>query len=200
MIFVPHQPYVPSGSMRTAIAYPRHVDEFDDAAARAALARCGLVDYVDKLDIEARWDQTLSESEQQRLAFVRLVLRRPECVVMAEATSELDDAAESDLMSIFANELKRGNAAHYCAALQPGQVHADAGACEGSCPSRQPVPSPRTLSPPAHCRGGRSRRFGGTSSSRGHESDERRAGPVNRSWPGRGAGGPGLVFPRNRPI
>lgn len=105
-IFVPHRPYVPSGSLRMAITYPRHVDEFDDAAVRAALARCGLEDYADKLDIEARWDQTLSESEQQRLAFVRLVLHRPEWVVMAEATSELDDAAEADLMSIFAGELK----------------------------------------------------------------------------------------------
>ena len=105
-IFLPHRPYVPSGSLRTAIAYPRHVDEFDDAAVRAALARCGLEDYADKLDIEARWDQTLSEAEQQRLAFVRLVLHRPEWVVMAEATSEFDDAAESDLMSIFANELE----------------------------------------------------------------------------------------------
>ncbi len=103
---MPHRPYVPSGSLRTAIAYPRHADQFDDAAVRAALARCGLGDYDAKLDVEARWDQTLSEAEQQRLAFVRLLLHRPQWVVMAEATSELDDAAVADLMSVFASELK----------------------------------------------------------------------------------------------
>ncbi len=106
IMFVAHRAYVPAGSLRIAISYPGHAEQFEDAALRAALSRCGLGRFADKLDEEARWDQVFSEAEQQRLAFVRLVLHKPDWVVMDEATSELDEPAESDLMSLFANELK----------------------------------------------------------------------------------------------
>jgi len=105
MMFVSHRPYVPSGNLKAAMAYPKAAEEIADSAAREALARCGLGRFADKLTTEARWDQVLSEAEQQRLAFARLLLHRPRWVVMDEATSELDPASEADLMSIFRAEL-----------------------------------------------------------------------------------------------
>jgi vitamin B12/bleomycin/antimicrobial peptide transport system ATP-binding/permease protein len=104
-MFMPHRPYVPSGTLRTALTYPGRSDDFADATVVAALERCGLERLKGKLDVEARWDQMLSEAEQQRLAFARLVLHRPAWVVMDEATSELDEAAEAELMGLFGSEL-----------------------------------------------------------------------------------------------
>jgi len=105
MMFVSHRPYVPTGSLKAALAYPKAADDIADSAAREALARCGLGRFADKLGTDARWDQVLAEAEQQRLAFARLLLHRPRWVVMDEATSELDPAAEADLMAIFRAEL-----------------------------------------------------------------------------------------------
>ena len=105
IMFMPHRPYLPSGTLRTALAYPHSADEFGDAAVRAAMARCGFNGLTEKLDIEARWDQILSDAEQQRLAFVRLLLQRPAWVVMDEALSELDDESVAALMSAFRTEL-----------------------------------------------------------------------------------------------
>ncbi len=105
MMFMPHRPYLPAGTLRTALAYPHAADEFDEATLREAMARCGFDGLTEKLDVEARWDQILSDAEQQRLAFVRLLLQRPAWVVMDEALSELDEAAVVALMSAFRNEL-----------------------------------------------------------------------------------------------
>lgn len=105
MMFMPHRPYLPSGTLRTALAYPHAADEFEDKAVREAMARCGFDGLTEKLDVEARWDQLLSEAEQQRLAFVRLLLQRPAWVIMDEALSELDEQSVAALMSAFRCEL-----------------------------------------------------------------------------------------------
>ena len=56
----------------------------------------GLGHLTDKLDDEeAQWDRTLSGGEQQRLAFVRLLLHKPDIVVMDEATSALDPESQA---------------------------------------------------------------------------------------------------------
>ena len=56
----------------------------------------GLGHLVDKLDDEeAAWDRTLSGGEQQRLAFARLFLHKPDIVVMDEATSALDPTSQT---------------------------------------------------------------------------------------------------------
>jgi len=48
----------------------------------------------------------LSGGEQQRLAFARLLLHKPEWVFMDEATSALDEEGQASLMGLFTDELK----------------------------------------------------------------------------------------------
>ncbi len=105
IMFVPHRAYLPPGTLRAVVAYPLPVDQFDDIALRAALERCGLAHYNDRLDSDARWHDVMTEEEQQRIAFARMLLQRPAWVLMDEATSELEDGAEADLMSLFTKEL-----------------------------------------------------------------------------------------------
>jgi vitamin B12/bleomycin/antimicrobial peptide transport system ATP-binding/permease protein len=66
----------------------------------------GLGHLVEKLDDEDEaWDRTLSGGEQQRLAFARLFLHKPDIVVMDEATSALDNDSQTALMTSLAEHL-----------------------------------------------------------------------------------------------
>jgi putative ATP-binding cassette transporter len=105
LMFVPQRPYLPLGPLKNAVTYPARADEFDTEAITDALTRVGLEHLVEKLDQEERWDNALSGGEQQRVAFARLLLNRPDWVFMDEATAALDEASQATLLSLFAQEL-----------------------------------------------------------------------------------------------
>jgi putative ATP-binding cassette transporter len=105
VMFLPHRPYMPIGSLRSVLAYPEPAGRFADGAVIAALGRCGLRRYCGRIDEDAQWHEIISGGEQQRLGFARLLLHRPDWVLMDGATSELDEAAELDMMSLFNREL-----------------------------------------------------------------------------------------------
>jgi putative ATP-binding cassette transporter len=105
VMFMPQRPYLPLGTPRAALAYPRPAQDFADAAIRAAMQAVGLERHLDRLDEEQRWDHSLSLGEQQRLAFARLLLQRPAWVFMDEATSALDEPNQDAMMHLFIAEL-----------------------------------------------------------------------------------------------
>jgi len=105
MMFMPQRPYLPLGTLRAAVAYPVPAHEFSAAAVEMALRRCGLEYLLDRLDEREGWDRILSIGEQQRLAFARLLLHKPDWVFMDEATSALDDDLQNSLMGLFKDEL-----------------------------------------------------------------------------------------------
>ncbi len=105
LMFVPQKPYVPNGTLRDALLYPRHGADIPDQLLLDALHRCGLRRQSGSLDREERWDKVLSGGEQQRLAFARLLVHKPAIVVMDEATSALDEAGQDSMMSLFRDEL-----------------------------------------------------------------------------------------------
>jgi putative ATP-binding cassette transporter len=85
--------------LRRATSYPQPPEDFDDKEIGEALKMVGLEHLIEKLDDEeAKWDRTLSGGEQQRLAFARLFLHKPDIVVMDEATSALDPESQAMLM------------------------------------------------------------------------------------------------------
>jgi putative ATP-binding cassette transporter len=61
----------------------------------------GLPHLIDHLDEEGNWAQRLSIGEQQRLAFARVLLARPQIVFLDEATSALDEVAEMSLYRLL---------------------------------------------------------------------------------------------------
>jgi putative ATP-binding cassette transporter len=105
MMFMPQRSYLPLGTLRAALAYPAPQKKFTKAAMKAALERCGLEKFVDRLDETERWDRVLSVGEQQRVAFARLLLHKPAWVFMDEATSALDENIQTSMMSLFRDEL-----------------------------------------------------------------------------------------------
>jgi putative ATP-binding cassette transporter len=105
IMFLPQRPYLPLGSLRSAVAYPASPETFDDVTIRDALVRCGLSEFIGALDRNERWDKSMSLGQQQRVAFARVLLHRPKWVFMDEATSALDEEAQAAMLSLFDQEL-----------------------------------------------------------------------------------------------
>jgi vitamin B12/bleomycin/antimicrobial peptide transport system ATP-binding/permease protein len=102
--FVPQRPYLPLGTLRQALLYPEE-REIDQESIEAAMRRCGLGYLIKELDKEARWDQTLSGGERQRVAFTRLLIQKPQIIIMDEATSALDEDSQFSLLTLLHHEL-----------------------------------------------------------------------------------------------
>jgi putative ATP-binding cassette transporter len=76
-----------------------------DEALLSAMARCGLKRFIPRLDETEQWDKVLSGGERQRIAFARLLVQRPDIVIMDEATSALDTDSQDSMMELFRDEL-----------------------------------------------------------------------------------------------
>nr|WP_165391597.1 ABC transporter ATP-binding protein/permease [Variibacter gotjawalensis] len=103
--FLPQEPYLPLGTLRDVIVYPRENLKTTNTEVASALARVGLGYMAHRLDEEYRWDQTLSGGERQRVAFARLMLHRPSVIVMDEATSALDEESQASILALFREEI-----------------------------------------------------------------------------------------------
>ena len=106
MAFLPQRPYLPLGTLRYALTYPTASNKFSEAEVQQALTRVDLSRLVHELDRDGRWDRELSLGEQQRLAFARLILHKPQWVFLDEATAALDQESQHRVMSLFNEELK----------------------------------------------------------------------------------------------
>ena len=107
-LFLSQQPYVPLGTLRSALAYPGPAAGIDDARAAAVLTAVQLPHLVDQLDAETDWSRRLSPGEQQRLGFARVLLVRPRVAFLDETTSALDEGMERHALHAGA----RGAARH----------------------------------------------------------------------------------------
>lgn len=104
-LFLSQIPYIPLGDLRTAVAYPEHPDDVGDAKLVEALEKVFLPHLTGRLDEEEDWAKVLSPGEQQRVAFARILLSRPDVVFMDEATSAVDEGLEYSLYSLIRREL-----------------------------------------------------------------------------------------------
>ncbi len=107
VMFMPKSPYLPEGSLREALAYPQPAEKFAQQAYEGALTRLGLGRLLPDLDRSSRWDQELSDPEQQALAFARLRLHEPPFVVIDEALEAIGPEAQDAVFDLFAKELAR---------------------------------------------------------------------------------------------
>ncbi len=116
--FMPQRPYIPLGTLRHALLYPNPDRSHTDEELIEALRRCGLSHLSGRLDEEDQWDSILSGGEKQRLAFARLLLSRPDIIIMDEATSALDEESQMRMMEFLRTDLAAATV--LCVAHRPG--------------------------------------------------------------------------------
>ncbi|MGH3971682.1 MAG: ABC transporter ATP-binding protein/permease, partial [Mycobacterium sp.] len=104
-MFLSQLPYIPLGDLRTVVAYPNSPNDLSDETLRDALTKVALAPLADRLDEEKDWIKVLSPGEQQRVAFARVLLTKPQAVFLDESSSALDEGLEFALYQLLRNEL-----------------------------------------------------------------------------------------------
>ena len=104
-MFLPQKPYLPLGTLRQAMLYPREdrddSQRVSDARLEEVLKQVELGQFVRSLDTVDNWSLRLSLGEQQRLAFARVLLIEPAVVILDEATSALDEPTEARIYGLL---------------------------------------------------------------------------------------------------
>jgi putative ATP-binding cassette transporter len=121
-MFIPQRPYFPNGSLRDALAYPQSAALFSDAQLQVALQSALLPALLERLDETAAWGQLLSGGEQQRLAMARVFLKKPSWVFADEATSGLDENAESLIYQTLLTQIQHAQGAIISIAHRPNMA------------------------------------------------------------------------------
>jgi vitamin B12/bleomycin/antimicrobial peptide transport system ATP-binding/permease protein len=105
MIFMPSLGYVPPGTLRAALSYPRSGESDDSQRVASALAAVGLEHLEPLLDREERWDRRLSDSEKKCLSAARVILQKPQWVILNGSIAGLDRETRQRIETIFTRDL-----------------------------------------------------------------------------------------------
>ncbi|WP_426161485.1 ABC transporter ATP-binding protein/permease [Pseudoduganella sp. R-34] len=98
--FLPQQPYLQQGTLRSQLIYPSVQTRLSDEQLLEILVQVHLPQLAERvggLDAVQDWEKLLSMGEQQRLAFGRVLVHEPSIVILDEATSALDSGNEASL-------------------------------------------------------------------------------------------------------
>jgi putative ATP-binding cassette transporter len=105
VLFLPQKPYLPIGTLREVVSYPNLPGAVDDAVLRETLEAVGLQEMAGRLDESAHWALRLSPGEQQRIAFARALVQKPDWLFLDEATSAVDEVGEARLYTLLRDRL-----------------------------------------------------------------------------------------------
>lgn len=131
MLFMPHVPYVPSGTLREAVCFPEDRDAYDDAAVEAAMDRVGLGRLKSRLDTQARWDRLLDNEEQKAVGFAHLLLTKPKWIILDEVMEGLELEIQTKFSALLteftdATVIYIGRSEAYLQAMSPRVLHLQA--------------------------------------------------------------------------
>jgi len=105
LFLMPPRPYLPSGTLWSAICYPHGVEKFGTIEIKAVLTKVGLEALLEQLDECENWDTALTREQQQRLGAARLLLNRPKWIMLQEAFDSLDPKGEVAMLTLIRDEL-----------------------------------------------------------------------------------------------
>ncbi|WP_411725727.1 ABC transporter ATP-binding protein/permease [Methyloglobulus sp.] len=105
LFFMPPRPYLPTGSLFTAICYPNATSSFERSVVENVLKQVGLKEFAKQLDRVASWEQILSREQRQRLGLARVLLHRPKWIFIEEALDSLSSGGEIHMLELLGKEL-----------------------------------------------------------------------------------------------
>ena len=112
IMYAPRTPYLPPGTLREVLAYPKPASMFPADLCSAALVRVGLERLSQLLESTQRWDRELNEDEQHALALARVLVHKAPWVIIDEVLDSLDDAALERFIDIFTKDLPQTSVVH----------------------------------------------------------------------------------------
>lgn len=107
IMYLPQKPYMPIGTLAEAILFPDHSQTHLNEQLEKVLQACHLENFIPRLHETASWSEQLSPGEQQRIAFARVLVHKPDWVFLDESTSMLDLANEKYLYQLIKSELPK---------------------------------------------------------------------------------------------
>jgi putative ATP-binding cassette transporter len=105
VMIAPQKAYLPLGPLKGALLYPEPDLPVSDERLAAALERVGLEQFAERLAEVARWDQVLANGERQRLAIARLLVHKPDIVILDDALSALEESVQAALLARLRSDL-----------------------------------------------------------------------------------------------
>jgi vitamin B12/bleomycin/antimicrobial peptide transport system ATP-binding/permease protein len=105
LLFLPQKPYLPIGKLKHVVSYPDDASRHGDESVQDALDLVGLGHLATNLERNENWAQVLSGGEQQRLAFARALLTKPDWLFLDEATASLPEADQDRLYRLLKERL-----------------------------------------------------------------------------------------------
>jgi putative ATP-binding cassette transporter len=105
LLFLPQKPYLPIGALKHAVCYPGDAGARGDEEVAEALRAVGLGHLQAELARVENWAQLLSGGEQQRLAFARALIYKPDWLFLDEATASLPDDTQAALYGLLGERL-----------------------------------------------------------------------------------------------
>lgn len=102
---MPQKPYMPMGTLRSALLYPFDEKPVGDDRLIEVLDGVGLQHLAHRLSEEDRWDQILGTGERQRIAVARALIHAPDVLVVDDGLSSLEASAQKTLLELVAAEL-----------------------------------------------------------------------------------------------
>ena len=106
VFFVPRRPFLPPGTLREVLAYPRSVEDFAAHRFIDSLERMGLGRLTPMLDRTSAWDRELNWDAQQSLMLARLLIHEPRWVVIDEVLDAIDGETRTRALDILSRDLK----------------------------------------------------------------------------------------------
>jgi putative ATP-binding cassette transporter len=105
LLFLPQKPYLPIGTLKHAVSYPDDAARHPNDEIVEVLKAVGLAHLAGNLERSENWAQVLSGGEQQRLAFARALLTKPDWLFLDEATASLPEEDQARLYRLLKERL-----------------------------------------------------------------------------------------------
>ncbi|WP_187970244.1 ABC transporter ATP-binding protein/permease [Aquibium microcysteis] len=102
--FVPSHPFIPFATLTGALAYPGMAHP-TEAEVGLALDRVGLQRLKGRYAETVRWDRELGDDDRRLLAFARVLLQKPDFIVVDDALDALEESARTRVLDALQSAL-----------------------------------------------------------------------------------------------